>query len=311
MLWQRLVFGSLLIALVVGIVALDAYVSKAGAPIGSPTVSLAALPFITLLALIAILATFEMGKLCQAGGHQPATLWAAFVAAGLIFVPWMEMQCRLGQADPLFVNTMRQVSPTVIWIAGGLLGTCLLALARRTTERALGNMAVTCLMFLYLGLLGSFLARIRCMTPGPAGAALAIYVILVIKSSDIGAYFTGSAIGRHKLAPWLSPAKTIEGAVGAVAWATLVAVAGMAIWPRWAVLGPAAMKLPQAAVFGAVIAVFAHLGDLVESAFKRDMKIKDSGHLIPAFGGLLDLLDSLLFAAPIAWLGLTIWVGSD
>ncbi len=298
MLWQRLVFGSLMIAVVVGVVGFDAFASRNPAATG--------LPITILLAFLAILGTFEMGRLCRAGGHQPAVTWAAFVAAGLIFVPWMEMQSRLGQASPAFAAAMRQVSPTVVWITGGVLGACLLNLARRTTERAVGNIAVTVLIFLYLGLLGSFLVRIRCLLPSSAGAALAVYVVLTIKSSDIGAYFIGMAFGRHKLAPWLSPAKTIEGAAGAVLMATVVATLGMLAWSRYMPGTPAPLGLLQAAVFGGLTAVAAHLGDLVESAFKRDMKIKDSGHLVPAFGGLLDLLDSLLFAAPPAWLAMTI-----
>jgi phosphatidate cytidylyltransferase len=255
-----------------------------------------------------ILAVFEMGRLCRTGGHNPAVAWAAFVAAGLIFVPWIDMNERLGRIGPVVSPAMLQVSTAVIWISGGVLGALVAALARRTTERALSNMAVTILLFCYLGLLGSFLVRIRCLSPGPAGALLVIYVLLSVKAGDIGAYFTGRLIGRHKLAPWLSPGKTIEGAVGAVVLGIAVATAGAALWP--APYRPP-FTLPQAAVFGGVMAIAGHLGDLVESAFKRDMKIKDSARLVPAFGGLLDLIDSPLFAAPIAWLALTLRGGID
>lgn len=307
MLWQRLLFGSLMILAVVGIVAVDATVSTRGGELSTPG-RWAALPVTLLVALLAILATFEMGRLCRAGGHAPATSWAAFVAAGLVVVPWVDMQVQLGHIGPLLSPAAHLVSPTVIWIAGGLLGACLAILTRRTTERALANIATTLLLFLYLGLLGSFLVRIRCMAPGASGALLLIYVILTIKAGDIGAYFTGRALGKHKLAPWLSPAKTVEGAIGAMVAAMAVAVAGTLAWPTS--LG-APFTVPQALVFGLFMAVTGHLGDLVESAFKRDMKIKDSGRLVPAFGGLLDLLDSPLFAAPIAWLALTLRAGID
>jgi phosphatidate cytidylyltransferase len=305
MVWQRLVFGSLMIAAVVGIVALDAYLS-AGPEAATGTGGLAALPITLLVAVIVVLASFEMGRLCQAGGHLPATAWAAFVAAGLVLAPWMEMQERLGNVQTLLGAGIRQASATGIWVAFGVLGACLATLSRKTTERALGNIAVTLLVLLYLGLLGSFLVRIRCLSSGPAGALLVIYVVLTIKAGDIGAYFTGILVGKHKLAPWLSPGKTVEGAVGAIVAGMVVGVGGVLAWP--AHFSPP-FTPAQAAVFGIFMAISGHLGDLVESAFKRDMKLKDSGRLVPAFGGLLDLMDSPLFAAPIAWLALTLWSG--
>jgi len=312
MLWQRLVFGALMLAAIAGVVALDARVSSRPAAGGIAPAPVNALPITLLAALIIVPATFEMGGVCRAGGHQPAVAWAAFVNAGLVFIPWIDMQEFLGGMGPLLSTAVHEVSPAVIWIAGGILGACLAALARQTTQRAVGNIAVTILLFGYLGVLGSFLVRIRCLEPGPVGAWLVIYVVMTIKSGDIGAYFIGRLAGKHKLAPWLSPAKTVEGAAGAVVAAVLVAVGGMAAWPAWLPGGGSApLNFTQAAAFGGLMAVAGHLGDLVESAVKRDMRIKDSGRLIPAFGGLMDLMDSLLFAAPIAWLALTLWAGID
>ena len=364
MIWQRLLFGSLMILAVFGALALDATMSAPRAGSSATAASLTAasaasasqpttagLPITLLITAIIILATVEMGHLCKHAAmstamgtgeqtlgvgepsvgdlplatprrHGPIVIWAAFVAVGLVFVPWIEMQARQERMVPLFGAVMQQMSPTVVWIACGVLGACLATLARQTTERALSNMAMTVFMFLYLGLLASFWVRIRCLSPGPIGALLLVYVIMTIKASDIGAFFTGRAIGRHKLAPWLSPGKTIEGAFGAIAGSVLVAVVGMAVWPKLvgimtAMVGPSGLlgagqlsapfTLTQAAVFGALMAIAGHLGDLVESAFKRDMHIKDSGRLVPAFGGILDLIDSPLFAAPIAWLLLTLW----
>lgn len=302
---------------ILAIVALDAVVSAPPGglsamtqPVSAPTsnATRAALPLTLLIAVLVVLSAWELGRLCHAGCYSPAIAWAAFVSAGLVLIPWVEMQVRLGQTSLLFSSASRQLSPTVIWIALGVLGTCMATLARKTTERALGNMAVTAFIFLYLGLLGSFWVRIRCMTPGPQGALLLVYVLMTVKAGDIGAYFTGMAIGRHKLAPWLSPGKTIEGAVGAVLGSVLIAMGGMAVWCKLGCGGAAPpLNMTQAAVFAILMATTGHLGDLVESAIKRDMHIKDSGHLVPAFGGLLDLLDSPLFTAPIAWLALTFW----
>src|SRR5205085_511790 len=137
--------------------------------------------------------------------------------------------------------------------------------------------------------------------------------------------------GRHKLVPWLSPGKTWEGAAGAVFGSVLMAELGMWVW-RWnaaghggpalhvhpfgpggpavhgeTTLAAAPLTIAQAAVFGVLMAVFGHIGDLVESAIKRNVGTKDSAHVVPAFGGLLDILDSPLFAAPVALWFLAIW----
>jgi phosphatidate cytidylyltransferase len=310
MLRQRLLYGSLMIAGIVGVVLLDGWLSQralvhaASRPASAGAALLpCALPITLFVVLLAVLATYEMARLCRAGGFHPAAHWAAVVSAGLVFIPWLEMQ-RL--------NALVEVPLTLSlwWLTGGLLGACLALLLRKTTERALANMALTLFLILYLGLLGSFAVRIRCMQEGAAGAALIVYFILVVKSSDIGAYFTGMAIGRHKLIPWLSPKKTIEGAAGAVVFASLVGLGGMRLWTAFPILGTPPLAFAQALIFGAVMAVAGHLGDLTESAFKRDMGLKDSGQVVPAFGGLLDILDSPLFAAPIAWFLFTIWASA-
>ncbi|MHC4671911.1 MAG: phosphatidate cytidylyltransferase, partial [Planctomycetota bacterium] len=159
-------------------------------------------------------------------------------------------------------------------------------------------------------LLGSFAVRVRCLRPGPAGAGLLIFYILTVKFGDIGAYFCGKLFGKNKLAPWLSPGKTVEGFLGGLLFSAVISVGVMALWQMWpGVLGGAPLNIVQAIVFGAVMAVAGHLGDLVESAIKRDVGTKDSGSVIPSFGGLLDLLDSPLFAGPFAWLLLTFWGG--
>lgn len=301
MLKQRLLYGTLMIVALVGIILLDGWL--AGTALRSAAADPAAmlrcaLPITLLVVFLTVLATYEMSRLCQTAGYRPAAHWAAIVSAGLAFLPWLEMQ---SVSTPVSIP----IPIALWWLTGGLLGACLAMLARKTTERALSNLALTMLLILYLGLLSSFAVRIRCMSPGPAGAALVVYFLLTVKSSDIGAFFTGRAIGRHKLIPWLSPGKTIEGAAGAVVFAALVGAGGMLLWRQFPSLGAPPLGLPQALAFGSVMAVAGHFGDLIESAFKRDVGVKDSGQLVPAFGGLLDILDSPLFTAPIAWFWFT------
>jgi phosphatidate cytidylyltransferase len=316
MIWQRLGFGALMIALVIGVVALDGWLSaKAMAPAAEGTEMIAArtrpmcgLAITLLLAVVVMLSAFEMGRLCRAGGYSPAANWAAFVAVLLMIAPWAEMQQRLPVADRFSAATGPGTPLSLFLVTGGLLGAALVVLARKVIERAIANIAVTLLIILYLGLLGSFVVRVRCLWPGPAGAAAVSFFLITVKSGDIGAFFVGKLLGRHKLAPWVSPGKTIEGAIGAILLAVATACGGVLIWQRLeSTLGPPPIQMSQAIIFAVVMALCGLLGDLIESLMKRDVGSKDSGHIVPSFGGYLDIVDSPLFTAPIAWWMLTFW----
>lgn len=146
----------------------------------------------------------------------------------------------------------------------------------------------------YLPLLGSAVAAM--LAPANGGRQVLVFIIVTI-CSDIGGYFAGTFLGKHKLAPVISPKKTWEGLGGSLAacliagWLCLVFLLHDQYW--------------QGLVLGAAVTVAAICGDLVESMIKRDLGIKDMGTLLPGHGGILDRIDSLLFAAPVAWLLLT------
>ena len=118
--------------------------------------------------------------------------------------------------------------------------------------------------------------------------------VFVVKSADIGAYTAGRLFGRHKFSPNISPGKTWEGMAGAVIAAIIVAVLFAAFFD---IMSPA-----LAAAFGLLFAFIGQLGDLSESMIKRDVQQKDSANTVPGFGGILDIIDSLLLAAPCAYL---------
>jgi phosphatidate cytidylyltransferase len=174
--------------------------------------------------------------------------------------------------------------------------------ARQQSQEAITRMAGTLLATLYLGGLAWFLVALRVKNladrSGRAhfvgSTSVVLMILLVVKFTDIGAYFGGRSLGRHKLILWLSPGKTWEGLVCGIITAGLV---GMAFAPRVAHL-----SLPKAFIFGVIIGGVGQLGDLMESMMKRDADVKDSGRLIPGFGGILDVIDSPLFAAPFAYL---------
>jgi phosphatidate cytidylyltransferase len=174
----------------------------------------------------------------------------------------------------------------------------------RHTEEAITHMAGTVLAMLYLGGLAWFLIALRVkhsadLQHGFQGSTAAVVMILlVVKFTDIGAYFGGRALGRHKLIAWLSPGKTWEGLICGLAVSSLVGLACSLIWhDRLSTLTP-----QKALLFGAIIGAVGQAGDLLESLMKRDAKVKDSGNIIPGFGGLLDVIDSPLLAAPAAYL---------
>ena len=149
----------------------------------------------------------------------------------------------------------------------------------------------------YLPLLAVFLALILARTSGARQAL--IFIVLAI-CSDIGGYAAGVLVGRHPLAKAISPKKTWEGLAGSVA-ACLAAGAILLPWLLSA-------HVWQGLVLGAAAAAAATLGDLAESMIKRDLQIKDMGHVLPGHGGILDRIDSMLIVAPVVWLLLTVFV---
>ena len=170
----------------------------------------------------------------------------------------------------------------------------------------------TMLGVLYVSWLLGFLLKIYFFAAPDAvefdGGYCLLFFILATKCSDIGAYSLGSLIGRHKMIPSVSPAKTWEGFVGAILLSTAAAMVMAHYWGEARLGG---MTLGHAAALGPVLAVGAVIGDLVESVFKRDSGVKDSGSFFPGIGGILDLLDSLLFNAPLMFLYLRLVLFND
>ncbi len=163
-------------------------------------------------------------------------------------------------------------------------------------SKMLTGIGVTLLGVLYVAFLGGFLisTRIGFETSPNLSTHLLGYFFLVIFGSDSGAYFAGRALGKHKLAPAISPGKTVEGLIGGlIAAAAFALLATFWFFPEL----PYKWSIPLAVVLAAV----GVLGDLCESAMKRGSKAKDAASILPGHGGLLDRLDSLLFGAPILY----------
>ncbi|MGH7948628.1 MAG: phosphatidate cytidylyltransferase [Candidatus Binataceae bacterium] len=163
--------------------------------------------------------------------------------------------------------------------------------ALRGADVGIGRNALAFLGAAYVGILFPLLALTRNLDDG---AALFILTLALVAASDTGAYFGGLNLGKRKLAPMVSPSKTVEGAVAGLLASVVVALVLREIFfTEWTVT--------QMAVFGIAMALMAQVGDLANSAFKRCAKVKDSGWLFPGHGGLLDRASSLVFAAAFTY----------
>jgi phosphatidate cytidylyltransferase len=162
--------------------------------------------------------------------------------------------------------------------------------------RTMATIAGTVLAVAYVGILGSFIIQLRWLNHG---AVSLVALIATAKGADTGAYTLGRLAGRHKLWPRLSPNKTIEGAFGGMVFGLAAATIVFAV-ARY-LLRLQALDWPVAVGYGLLVAAAAQLGDLMESMIKRDCARKDASTTVPGFGGVLDVMDSLLFAGPVAF----------
>jgi len=168
---------------------------------------------------------------------------------------------------------------------------------RENTFEALGGLATTLFGLAYIAALFSYLFYIRTIDVHQ-GAWLIFYLILVTKVGDMGAYAVGNLIGRHTLVSRISPKKTVEGFAGAVCFSAAAAVLARSLLGQQTIFGQLPTA-PLSLLLGVFLGVCGQLGDLAESLLKRDCQVKDTGALMPGLGGILDVLDSLLFTAPL------------
>jgi len=192
------------------------------------------------------------------------------------------------KADSVIAN----IEPMLIVII--CLFTVMIQLTRRDNSHALKRMSITLFGILYISWFFSFLIKIKFL---PHGSLLCAFLILVTKGGDIGAYIIGSALGRHALIPRISPRKSIEGFAGGIIFSFVLAL----------LFKPFLDFVPfyHIVILGFLLGVLAQMGDLSESLMKRDCGVKDTGTIFPGLGGALDVLDSLLFTAPVFYFYVT------
>jgi phosphatidate cytidylyltransferase len=323
---NRLTYGAAAITALFAVILFDALISenKAAGVLGDLGRHGSLIPI--LFALLAFGGAVELGRLMRMAGLRPHLRWAVGWSVVLMLAPWLVSGLLLPHY-PVDLSGSQWLCAVLVL---ALTSTALVVLPRKDQNGALADFAATWGIMVYAGFLPSFALQLRAsdFLGGHNGAWLLLIFLAVVKVSDIGAFFIGSAIGRHRLIPWLSPKKSIEGALGGIATSITVA---LLFWFAYAWTEPVivasvtgepteadrvsllhtmtelfhSLTLSQVIIFAILMSVFGQLGDLLESMFKRAAGAKDSAHLLPAFGGILDIIDSPVLAAPIAWFVLT------
>ena len=235
------------------------------------------LVIVALAGLVVLLGMREFCRLAESRGLVPARLTGILLGTAI----FAEMARPGWSGVPLWPAMALVLFATTLWLS-------------RDVPKAVTSVAVTLLGATYLGALGGALAGLRFIEPAEEGAWRLAMLLGAIMGSDIFAFFVGNALGRHRLAPSISPNKTVEGAVGALVGGAVGAV-------LVARLGMPNLSPVVAGVLGVAAAATGILGDLFESELKRWAGVKDSGRLLPGHGGVLDRLDSLLFGAPVLY----------
>jgi len=248
--------------------------------------------FTVLVAIWGVLAVFEFYRLVAASKVPPLTYFGLIWT--LLFIlsrnsdlrATLEAHFDLNLLTPLLLTSAVMLS--LIWL-----------LRRPQKEKAFTSWAWTIAGILYGGWLLSHLVALRGLDDGRNWVFFALFTTF---ASDTTAFFTGRALGRHHLAPRISPGKTWEGTIGGILGAIIVSLLFIL---------PTPLTLPlnwgQAILLGLLVSVFGQLGDLAESLFKRNTGVKDSSQLIPGHGGFLDRMDSIVFAGIVVYY-YVIWI---
>lgn len=266
---------------------------------------------------VSLLAAEEVLGLVESKDVRPVA-WVVYLGtAAITLAAALPMVCQLFGWQLPRDNPLGHFGWPLVALALASIGVLVAEMQRyERPGRSLVTAALGIFALVYVGLLGSFMALLR-LHGLPAGGATAsggdwgmlalLSTLVIVKTGDAGAFFCGKALGRTKLTPVLSPGKTVEGAIGG-ALTACVAAWLMFRFAGPAIVGAAYVEPPvwRVLVVGLVLALAGMVGDLVESLLKRDMERKDSSTWLPGLGGVLDIIDAVLVAGPVAYL---CWVG--
>jgi phosphatidate cytidylyltransferase len=280
MTWKRVATAVVLIPVVVGLVL---FASTAWVAL--------------VLGLVVLLALFEYFSLGDAIGQRAYRFWTASCGLLLVYVQWVQA------TEPSYQLAGGLVLHRQIWrFAQGLpsaqgafflfvLGVAVLTVwTRRPLVEALPSAGISSSGLLLVAFPLSFAVRLHGL--GQEGPRVLLFALVIVWVGDSVAYFVGRSIGKHPLAPQLSPKKTWEGSIGSLLGSLLVGF----VFTRWL-----SAPLPHLLAMAAAGNVAGQIGDALESAYKRSAGVKDSGGLLPGHGGILDRIDALILAVPVVW----------
>ena len=292
MLVWRLISTTIMVSVLAALVAVDVWL---GNLLDRPAIVLG-----TLALCAVVVASLEMCRLFDSGGI-PYTQSVIVAAVAITFAFSIVPMLILGNRPECSVGPFG-------WITIGLLVGSMIHFLHemkrfREPGESVQRVAIGLFTVLYLGTLMGFLALLRFYKDNQWGVVALISMVAIVKMSDSGAYAVGKLMGRRKMAPILSPGKTVEGAIGAIVTGIATSLLiFMVIIPRIDSLGSSGFAWWQAVAYGLAVTIAGMIGDLAESLIKRDMRQKDASHIVPGLGGVLDVFDSLLFAAPTAYI---------
>ncbi len=249
--------------------------------------------FLIVMVALSWLGQSEFYTMAEKQGLVCFKEWGIFGGVLLMVATFLHLSGELGaEPIPSRVNDF-ETSFLIIFV----LGVCLRKFVSKRNKAGIPVIAITLFGILYVPWLLNFIQKIH-FFPDIHGNYYVLYFVLVTKFSDLGAYVTGSLFGKHKMIPRVSPGKTWEGFYGAIVISTGASV----LFAHFAGARLVGMTWIHAVILGVALSVAAVIGDLVESIFKREAGVKDSGNFFPGIGGILDLMDSLLFNAPLMYL---------
>jgi len=251
--------------------------------------------FLTIMLLLAGLGLAEFYGLVEKRELVCFKGWGIFGGLLLMGSTFFYLSGELGfQVSAAKANDF-ETSFLIIFV----LGLCVRQFVSRSNTAGILAISTTLFGLMYVPWLLNFIQKIN-FFPGISdnGKFYVLYFILLTKFSDTGAYLSGSLFGKHKMIPRISPNKTWEGFAGAIVFSTVASV----VFAHTAGPRLAGMNWAHAIILGVLLSATAVIGDLIESLFKREAGVKDSGGFFPGIGGILDLLDSLLFNAPLMYL---------
>ncbi len=239
-------------------------------------------------AVVTILALWEYFALGDAIGHRAYRLWTIFCALLLIMNEWVLAHKSEEIVAVDYRMASRIASLDFFLFVFGL--TCIALWTRRPLVETLPAAGISSSALLLVAYPLSFAVRVHALpTYGPR---LLLFALTITWAADTTAYFVGRAVGKHPLAPHISPKKTWEGSIGSMLGSLLVAYA-FSFWIH--------IPLPHLLIMAAIGNIAGQMGDLLESAYKRSAGVKDSGGLLPGHGGILDRIDALILCIPVIW----------